>query len=93
MLLTTRYIAEKNDFIGKTVEERGVVSMIENVLYSWHVDYWKVSYDQNYEQLLEKYLSLVESKYIGPFLKILDKKNWLVGNELTYVDFILYVAR
>ena len=86
----TRYIAEKNDLIGKTAEERGVASMIENVLYSWHVEYWEVSYDQNYVQLLEKFLGLVERKYIGPFLKILDKKNWLVGNELTYIDFIFY---
>ncbi|KAI6652811.1 Glutathione S-transferase mu 2 [Oopsacas minuta] len=86
----TRYIADKNDLVGKSIEERGFVSMIENVLYDWHVAYWAVSYDQKYTQLLEKYLISIESKFIEPIVKILNKNIWLAGDELTYVDFIFY---
>ena len=86
----TRYIADKNDMVGKSAEERGFVSMIENLLYDWHTVYFDVTYNHKYPELLEKYLSSIEGKYIETFLKLLSKHKWLVGNELTYIDFIFY---
>ena len=86
----TRYIADKNGMVGKSAEERGFVSMIESVLYDWHTAYWEITYDHRYAELLQKYLGSIEGKYIEPFLKLLRKNKWLVGNELTYIDFIFY---
>ena len=85
-----RYIADKNGMVGKNAEERGFISMIENVLYDWHTDYWAVTYDKNYADLIPDYLTKMESKYVEPILKLLSKSSWLVGDELTYVDFIFY---
>ena len=85
-----RYIADKNNLLGKDPETRAWVKMLEDVIVTWRGKNSKATYDPNFEAVKAELMEEVETKYLQKFASILDKKQWAGGDELTYVDFLLY---
>ena len=84
------YIADKNNLLGKDPKTRAVARMLENVIVSWRNQNARTTYDQNFETMKADLLKDVETKYLQKFVTILGKSQWAAGEDLTYVDFMLY---
>ena len=85
-----RYIADKNDLLGKDPETRAWVNMLEDIIVAWRGQNAKAAYSANFEEMRAQLLEDVETKYIQKFLSILEKRQFLAGDYITYVDFMLY---
>ena len=85
-----RYIAEKNNLLGKDPEEKAWISMVENVLLTWRGQNGTCVYNANFEGMKAQLLIDVETKYVREFLSILKNRQFLAGDKITYVDFMLY---
>ena len=85
-----RYIAEKNNLLGKDPETRARVTMLEDIIVVWRGQNATSVYSASFEELRAQLLKDVETKYIQKFLSILEKRQFLAGDGITYVDFMLY---
>ena len=85
-----RYIADKNNLLGKDPETRAVAKMLENIIVTWRNKNARTAYNPNFETMKADLLKDVETNYLQKFVAILGKRQWAAGNDLTYVDFMLY---
>ena len=85
-----RYIADKNNLLGKDPETRAWVKMLEDIILAWRGENGRAAYNPKFEELRAQLLKDVETKYIQKFLSILEKRQFLAGDGVTYVDFMLY---
>ena len=85
-----RYIADKNNLLGKDPETRAWVTMLEEIIITWRGQNTRAAYNANFEEMKAQLLIDVETKYIQKFLSILENRQFLAGDYLTYVDFMLY---
>ncbi|KAI6652812.1 Glutathione S-transferase Mu 3 [Oopsacas minuta] len=85
-----RYIADKNNLLGKDPETRARVRMVEEVICTWRTQNSKAAYSPDFEGQKANLLKDVEAKYLQKFASILEKGPWVIGDETTFVDFMLY---
>ena len=85
-----RYIADKNNLLGKDPETRAWVSMLEQIMVTWRNGNSRVAYKADYADLMGDLIKDVESKYLGKVSGFLKKQPWLAGTEITYIDFMCY---
>ena len=85
-----RYIADKNNLLGKDPETRARVTMLEDIIVAWRGQNARTAYNPNFEELRAQLLKDVDANYIQKFLSILEKRQFLAGDDITYVDFMLY---
>ncbi|CAH8506421.1 unnamed protein product [Dicrocoelium dendriticum] len=84
-----RYIAEKYDTVGKTLQERAKVSMLESAASELRVDIIKMAISAHMEDECEKFLKRVPI-ILKHWSSFLGDKPFLLGDSPLYVDFMLY---
>ncbi|XP_032220205.1 glutathione S-transferase Mu 1 [Nematostella vectensis] len=86
-----RYIARRHNMCGKTKKEMVIVDMLENQLMDFRNNFITLTYRdrQNYEKNKAVYLKDIKA-VIKRFADFLGEKTYLAGEELTFVDFVMY---
>lgn len=83
-----RYIARKHDLCGKTEEEKVRVDILENQAMDFRNGFVRLCY-MTYETGKDAYLQAL-SVTIERFSKFLGGRTWFAGDDITFVDFIMY---
>lgn len=86
-----RYLAKKYDLEGQTKQQKIQVMMLEQQLTDLVMNFLQTCYNPEFEKLKPNYVKNLPSqlKLLSDFLG--DKK-FLVGDNVTYVDFMAYDA-
>ncbi|KAK3753995.1 hypothetical protein QZH41_009248 [Actinostola sp. cb2023] len=85
-----RHIARKHDLCGETAKEKSIVDVLENQLMEFRSGFADLCYNpNNFEENKKAFLKKV-SISIKPFADFLGEKNYLAGDKITYVDFVMY---
>ncbi|XP_031572822.1 glutathione S-transferase Mu 3-like isoform X2 [Actinia tenebrosa] len=85
-----RHIARKKNLCGETEKERIIVDMMENQIQDFRSGFSALCYrSENFDEEKPKYLKNVVPK-IKAFADFLGEKKYLVGDKITFVDFMLY---
>lgn len=85
-----RYLGDKHGLLGKTPEERGKVSMLEQQLMDFRNGMARIAYDAElFEARKEDFLKGLPAT-VTLLAKFLGDKQFAIGSELTYVDFLFY---
>lgn len=83
-----RYLGRKHNICGKTEKERIRVDIIAEELKELRDGFIRLCY-LDYKMLRPKYKKELPKK-LKPFQNFLGKNKFLAGEEVTYVDFVLY---
>ncbi|KAK7079268.1 Glutathione S-transferase Mu 3 [Halocaridina rubra] len=83
-----RYIARKHDLCGKTEEEKVLVDMLENQAMDFRNGFVRLCYG-DFDNQKQKYLEALPDT-IKLFSKFLGDKSWFAGDNITFVDFLMY---
>lgn len=84
-----RYIARKNDMLGKDDTERAMVDMMAEQSMDFRNGWVRLCYNPDFENLKDGYLTDLDTK-LGQYSAFLGKKSWFAGESLTFVDFVMY---
>ncbi|XP_061488567.1 glutathione S-transferase Mu 1-like [Rhineura floridana] len=84
-----RYIARKHKMCGDSEEEIIRVDMLENQVMDFRMNFAKLCYGPDFEQLKPEYLEQLPGK-IKLFSQFLGDRNWFAGKKITYADFLAY---
>jgi len=84
-----RYIARKNDMVGKTEKEKVRVDMMADEYMDLRNGWIKLCYNPDFENLKDTYLTELPKK-LQQFSDFLGNKPWFAGESLTFVDFAMY---
>ncbi|XP_069798214.1 glutathione S-transferase Mu 1-like isoform X2 [Narcine bancroftii] len=84
-----RYIARKHDLVGKTDAEKVCVDMLENQVMDLRMGFVYLTYSPDFEKQKPDYMKKlpVLLKQCSDFL---GKRPWFAGDEITFVDFLMY---
>ncbi|XP_048584392.1 glutathione S-transferase Mu 3 [Nematostella vectensis] len=75
---------------GKTEEEKVIVDILENQLMDFRNGFVRLCYNNAaFEENKPAYIQSVQSS-IKAFADFLGQKSYLAGDNLTFVDFVLY---
>ncbi|KAM8864038.1 glutathione S-transferase Mu 5-like [Spinachia spinachia] len=83
-----RYIARKHNMCGETEDEKVRVDFLENQAMDLRNGFVRLCY-ADYENLKPGYLENLP-KLLEKFSDYLGDRKWFAGNEITFVDFIMY---
>jgi len=86
-----RHVARKHNLVGKTLEDQAILDMVEQQTIDFRVGLTTVCYNENFEKLREGFLKTLPDK-IKQWAQFLGENHYVVGDYLTYVDFLLYDA-
>jgi glutathione S-transferase len=79
----------KPELLGKTIEAQTQIDTVDNFMYDLlYCDFIPVLYE--YTEALEKKYKEMEPVKLGYLSNFLKEKRFLVGDDLTYVDFFVY---
>ncbi|XP_043860157.1 glutathione S-transferase Mu 3-like [Dromiciops gliroides] len=84
-----RYIARKHNMCGETEEEKILVDLLENQIMDFRMQLGRVNYSPDFEKLKPGYLEQLPGQ-LKLFSQFLGKQTWLVGDKITFVDFVMY---
>jgi len=85
-----RYIARKNKLDGSTEAEKQRVDLIENESVDFRSTFTKMCYDPNFTTLKEEYLVKTLPVKLQRFSKFLGANPFFAGQNVTFVDFVMY---
>ncbi|XP_067129054.1 glutathione S-transferase B-like [Centruroides vittatus] len=85
-----RYLAKKNELVVRNEREVLIQDVVEQQAVDLRNTLIFLAF-ANFEERKEAYLKNLPDQ-LKLFSKYLDNKEWIIGNKLTYVDFILYDA-
>lgn len=86
-----RYIAEKHDLVGKTPEERAKALEMQDVAMDFRNGAVRLFYNRrNYEEAKQVYLTQTLPQLCKRFESHLSKSRWFCGENLTFVDFVMF---
>ncbi|XP_029974072.1 glutathione S-transferase Mu 3-like [Salarias fasciatus] len=83
-----RYIARKHNLCGKTEDEQVRVDFIENQAMDFRNGFVRLCY-MDYDTQKDTYLQNL-GEPLGQFSTFLGDRKWFAGDEITFVDFIMY---
>lgn len=83
-----RYIARKHDLCGKTEAEKVRVDMMENQTMDFRNGFVRICYG-DFDNVKQRYLEALPAT-IKAFSKFLGDNPWFAGENITFVDFIMY---
>jgi len=86
-----RHVARKNNLVGKSLEDQAILDMLEQQVIDFRVGLTSICYNPDFENLREPYLATLSDK-IKQFANFLGENQYVAGDYLTYVDFLLYDA-
>ncbi|KAK3739513.1 hypothetical protein QZH41_016188 [Actinostola sp. cb2023] len=85
-----RHIARKHGLCGETAKEKSIVDVLENQLMDFRNGFVGLCYNpNNFEENKKAFLKKV-SISIKAFADFLGEKNYLAGDKITFVDFVMY---
>ncbi len=84
-----RYIADKNNLLGDTPQERARVSMLETKICEAKVAFTVKCYNPNCDELFAAYPE-ARDKNLQAFEDLLSKTKWIAGDKLRYIDVNLF---
>ncbi|CAE1296455.1 GST [Acanthosepion pharaonis] len=84
-----RHIARKHNLDGKDEKSKVLVDVMENQAMDFRNGFVRLCYGPDFEKNKEAYLKNVVSM-LELFEKYLADKTWFAGNEITFVDFVMY---
>ncbi|XP_075526383.1 glutathione S-transferase Mu 4-like [Dermacentor variabilis] len=90
-LAIVRYLARKHDLAGRDEEETLELDMLEQQARDLLWGLMMAIASPNYEETRPKYEEKMES-LLQPWDEQLQEKEWVIGDRITYVDFLLYEA-
>jgi len=85
-----RYIARKNDLVGKNETEKAMVDMMADQSMDFRNGWVRLCYNPGYDNLKDEYVNTTLPKTLKQFSQFLGKKSWFAGESLTFVDFVMY---
>ena len=80
-----KYLARKGGLLPKNEEEKIKLEIAEGAVLSFHIEFGFMTYFA-YEQTKDQYLESLPDK-LANFDKVLGQREWLSGNQISYVDF------
>lgn len=83
-----RYIARKHNLCGKKEDEKVRVDILENQAMDTRNNFVMMCYS-DYDNLKPLYLKSLPGK-LKQFSDFLGNRPWFAGDEITFVDFIMY---
>lgn len=83
-----RYLAKKHGLVVVNEDEVAKQDMVEQEACDLRTGLSRLSYG-NFHQDKDEYLKNLPNK-LNAISKFLGSKEWLIGNKLTYVDFLMY---
>ena len=86
-----RYIAKANGLSGSDDVEAALVDMLANEVADFKQAFTTLVYNPNMESLKADWLNGVKPK-LQRFSTYLKGRSWLVGEKVTYADFLFYEA-
>ncbi|XP_070396693.1 glutathione S-transferase-like isoform X1 [Dermacentor albipictus] len=90
-LAIVRYLARKHDLAARDEEETLELDMLEQHARDLLWGLMMAIASPNYEETRPKYEEKMES-LLQPWDEQLQEKEWVIGDRVTYVDFLLYEA-
>jgi len=84
-----RYIGRKHNLLGTNESERICVDMMENEIGDFRSTFVSLCYNPNFESRHEAYRKALPER-LAKFSKFLGENDWLAGENISIVDFILY---
>lgn len=84
-----RYIARKHNLIGTDDNEKTRVDLMENEIGDFRNGWVRLCYSPNFDELKDDYIKAVPLQ-LSQFSKYLKDYKWLAGENISFVDFILY---
>jgi len=85
-----RYIARKYKLDGATEEEKRRVDLIESEAIDFRSPFTGMCYNPNFTTLKEEYLAKTLPVKLQRFSKFLGDNPFFAGQNVTFVDFIMY---
>nr|VZI25974.1 unnamed protein product [Spirometra erinaceieuropaei] len=84
-----RYLGEKHGLGGKGAKEQAEIAMAEAAIKDLRIAFSRIAYSPNYEEERPGFMPKFE-KGIEDISTYLGSKKWLIGDNITYADFVLY---
>lgn len=84
-----RYIARKHDMAGKTEQEKNRVDLLAEQSMDFRNGWVRLCYNPKFDELKVDYLKNLPST-LDLFEKFLGDRKWFAGENLTFVDFVMY---
>ncbi|KAL7057353.1 hypothetical protein AAHC03_019097 [Spirometra sp. Aus1] len=84
-----RYLGEKYGLGGKNANELAEIAMAEATIKDLLIDFGRVCYSQHYDEERAGYMPKFK-KVVEDISTFLGSKTWIMGDNITYADFILY---
>lgn len=88
-LVIMRYIARKYNLVAKNDADLLRVETLEAQVRDYHVDFSRIVYNPQFKQLWPDYLNGLSAKFEA-LVKFLGERKFVVGDYVTYVDFLLF---
>ncbi|XP_078276600.1 glutathione S-transferase Mu 3-like [Rhinoraja longicauda] len=84
-----RHIARKNKLVPKTDAEKIRVDLLENQAMDFRMGFARMCYNPDFEKLKPTYLKDLPA-ILKQFSEFLGKRSWFAGDNITFVDFLMY---
>ena len=84
-----RYVGRKFGLAPKTEAEQVRADLVEQQILDWRSKQSQTFYNPDYDNLKAAYLEGLKEN-VQALSKFLGDRDWLVGSNLTYVDFLAY---
>lgn len=84
-----RYLAKKYGLMGKTDADQAIVDQLSEQVRDYHMDYARIVYNPDFKNLKVNYAKDLVEK-MKKISKFMGNKKYVVGDYLTYADFILF---
>jgi len=89
-LAILRHLARKHNLYGDNENDRTIIDMVQGELSDWRPQILEIAYRRNFTDLLENAKTTVIPEFLGRFERFLGDNKFLVGNKLSFVDFLFY---
>jgi len=84
-----KYLARKCDLMPKTDQEIINCDIAEGAINDFKMLFFKLMFNPNYDTDKAKYPDSIKTK-LALFEKVFAKRPWLTGDNITWLDFVLY---
>ncbi|KAG9509887.1 Glutathione S-transferase Mu 1, partial [Fragariocoptes setiger] len=88
-LTISRYLARKHGLMGKTEAEQQRVDLAEQQIQDYRMAFAMMCYRPEFEELKKPYLEDLPNK-LKLLTSFIGKRQFIAGDYVTYVDFMLY---
>ncbi|GFS39622.1 glutathione S-transferase Mu 1 [Nephila pilipes] len=84
-----RYLGRKYGLDGKTDEQKLRMSLAEQEIVDLRLDFIELAYFKDFKSEKNRFIETIPDK-LKPWEKFIGDHKYLIGDDITYVDFIAY---